>query len=63
MIHIFDKTAVLDHEFIKYPLPFSKKFAKCADLSIVTNKSHYDLLKENNAEVLVVSDIPFEDNK
>lgn len=54
-------SCAFDHEFIKYPLPLSKRFAKCADLSIVTNESHYHLLKENKAEVLIVSDIPFED--
>lgn len=54
-------SCAFDHEFIKYPLPLSKRFAKCAALSIVTNESHYNLLKKNNAEVLIVSDIPFEE--
>lgn len=54
-------SCAFDHEFIKYPLFLSKLFAKCADLSIVTNKSHKEFLEKNNANVMIVSDIPFED--
>lgn len=60
---IFDShSCAFDHEFIKYPLPLSKIFARFADLSIVTNESHYNLLKSNNAKAIIISDIPFEES-
>ncbi len=54
-------SCAFDHELIKYPLFLSKYFATKANLSIVTNLSHYNLLKNHGAETLIISDIPFED--
>ena len=55
-------SCAFDHIFVKYPLFISKFFAKYSTLSFVTNQSHYDLLKEKNANALILSDIPFENN-
>ena len=54
-------SCAFDHVFVKYPLFMSKFFAKHSTLSLVTNNSHYNLLREKNGEVIILSDIPFED--
>lgn len=59
---VFDShSCAFDHKFIKYPLFLSKYFAKKADLSIITNEAHYNLLTSLGAKALIISDIPFED--
>ncbi len=58
---VFDShSCAFDHEFIKYPLPLSKYFARKADLSIITNESYYKLLTSIGAKAIIISDIPFE---
>ena len=59
---VFDShSCAFDHKFIKYPLFLSKYFAKIADLSIVTNEEHFNLLTAYGAKSLIISDIPFEE--
>jgi glycosyltransferase involved in cell wall biosynthesis len=53
-------SCAFDYVFIKYPLFISKLFAKYSALSFVTNLSHYNILKEKDANVMILSDIPFE---
>ncbi len=54
-------SCAFDHSFLKYPLFLSKFYAKHSFLSLVTNESHHVMLNKNNAESIVLNDIPFED--
>ncbi len=54
-------SCAFDHSFFKYPLFLSKFYAKHSFFSIVTNKSHQEMLKKIHAESIVLNDIPFEE--
>jgi len=59
---VFDShSAAFDHPFIKYPRFLSLFFAKKANLSLVTNQAHKDLLESKGARAMIITDIPFED--
>lgn len=59
---IFDShSCAFDNHKLRYPLSFSIRFAQLADLSIVTNKSHQQMLESNKAHSVIIKDIPFDD--
>lgn len=53
-------SCAFDNSTVKYPLSFSKYFAKKSDASIVTNDFHKKLLEEAGADSVIINDIPFE---
>jgi len=51
-------SSAFDHPFFKYPTFLSFFFARKAQLSLVTNQKHFQVLKENGAKAFVLTDMP-----